>query len=102
MPRLVSLPVAGNVSTTPTGMVSFGHNFPSKKSHTSPLYFAPIPIAFAESTALPPPTASIKSIFSSLHIFIPSLTRLNLGFGLTPPSSTTSIPASVNYLITLS
>jgi hypothetical protein len=60
----------------------------------------PIAIAFAESIALPPPTASIKSIPLSRQIFIPSLTRLNLGLGCAPGSSINSTPESFKELTT--
>ena len=46
-------------------------------------------MALAESITLPPPTASIKSTLLFLQSSIPFLTKLNLGLGLTPPSSIT-------------
>ena len=50
-------------------------------------------MALAESITLPPPTASIKSTLLFLQSSIPFLTKLNLGLGLTPPSSITCNPA---------
>ena len=52
-------------------------------------------MAFAESMTDPPPTARMKSIPSSRHSWIPSRTRLSLGFGFTPASSTCPTPAAV-------
>ena len=66
---------------------------PRRNPRSRRYIFTPAAIALAESIALPPPNASMKSTFSCRHSSIPSYTSPLLGFGITPPSSTYSTPS---------
>ena len=65
----------------------------STRSHGSPGYIAPQQIAFEASSTDPPPTATTKSIPSSLQRLTPSRTDVIFGFGSIPPNSETEQPA---------
>ncbi|MNG22315.1 hypothetical protein D3C84_1067850 [compost metagenome] len=56
----ISEPVAASVSTEPIGRASTAVTLLVIISHTSPSYFTPAAIAFAQSSTLPPPTAKIN------------------------------------------
>ncbi len=59
-------------------------------------------MALAESMALPPPTARIRSTPSRLHSAMPSRTNESLGLGTTPPSSTNPTPLFFSDAVTVS
>jgi len=84
---LVSLPAAGMVSTTPTGMerVSTARFFQNSHRSVSGLA-APCAMALQVSMTLPPPTARMSSAPNESASFTPSRASATRGFGCTPPS----------------
>ena len=84
---LVSLPAAGMVSTTPTGMdfVSGARRFQNSQMSV-PGLAAPWAMALQVSMTLPPPTARINSAPDSSASCTPSRASATRGFGCTPPS----------------
>ena len=88
MELLVSDPVPARVEIPATGAILSVVTFPKNKSSKSKSFANPYAIAFAVSSALPPPTPSRISTFSFLAISNPSLQCSNLGLGTTPPKST--------------
>jgi hypothetical protein len=70
-PEFDSLPEPGTVRTVAILSDVSAILFPRKKSRKSPSQGTPIPIAFAESMTLPPPTAKMKSRSFLLQSSIP-------------------------------
>ena len=95
-------PAAGMVRTVARGSADVIFAFWMKKSQKSPSYGTPTHIAFAVSMTEPPPTARRKSTFSLRARSMPSYTFLSVGLGLTPPSSTRSMPAAWRLSVTRS
>jgi len=59
-------------------------------------------MALEQSMVLPPPTARMTSIFSSLQIFAPAYTLSMRGLGSMPESSCTSKPLSSDMTLSYS
>ena len=98
----VSEPLAGIVVMMLIGSALSGFAFPEKKSQQSPSYGIPRAIAFAVSIALPPPTASTKSIERFLPKSENSLTSSIFGFGTTRGHSKSSAPIFRHAFSTMS
>ena len=92
---LVSLPDAGMVRITPTGVerVSTSRRFQNSQISVSGLA-APWAMALAVSITLPPPTAKIRSARNSTALFTPSRASSTRGLGCTPPMESYGSSAS--------